>query len=293
VTKLQDPKYLLNDQYKTVDKLNARIHLHAGFSTNNYGWFKWVFDHYNLSDECCILELGCGPGDLWLENRVRIPAGWDIHLSDFSAAMVAKARGRLAGHPHPFTFGIIDAQTIPYENGRFDAVIANHCIYHFPDRPKAFSEIRRVLKSTGIFYSTTIGMGHLREMTELTARFDTAIEDAFIEDVFIEDAFIEDAFIEDVFIEDAFKNEENPFTLDNGAAQLRSWFSDVQIHRYLDELLVTEAVPLVEYILSTVQFGLDERKRAGFTAFIESEIEANGGMFRIQKDSGMFISRSK
>jgi len=257
VSKLQDTEYLLNDQYHTSDKLNARIRLHVGFSTNDYGWFRWVFDHFHLENEYRVLELGSGPGDMWLENINRIPGDWEITISDFSHGMAAQSHERLKAHKPPLGFGVIDAQSIPFGDEVFDIVIANHCIYHFPDRLKAFSEIKRVLRSDGIFYATTVGESHLQEMTELAARFGTGIEDNF-------------------------KHEENPFTLESG--------EDVETHRYPDSLLVNEVTPLVDFIFSTARLGMDERLRADFTAFIESELLNNGGAIRIQKDSGIFIS---
>lgn len=69
-------------QYRTSVNLDARMALHARFSTNPYPWMRWVFDHFALPAECRVLELGCGTGALWAANRERIPAGWDITLSD-------------------------------------------------------------------------------------------------------------------------------------------------------------------------------------------------------------------
>ena len=37
-------EYLLTHQYKNAQNLNARIQLHERFSTNKYGWQRWVFD---------------------------------------------------------------------------------------------------------------------------------------------------------------------------------------------------------------------------------------------------------
>ncbi len=54
-------------------------------------------------------------------------------------------------------FKEIDAQSIPFEDETFDAVIANHMLYHVPDRPKAIAEIKRVLKPGGRLIATTIG----------------------------------------------------------------------------------------------------------------------------------------
>ncbi len=266
MSKLNDSQYLLKEQYQDAEKLNARIRLHVEFSTNKYGWLPWVFDHYNLPEECRILELGCGQGDLWRENIERIPTGWEVTLSDFSPGMLAQARQNLEGQPHPFTFEVIDAQSIPYDDDHFDAVIANHCIYHFPDRSKAFSEIRRTLKAGSYLYATTIGRAHLQGMAELASKFEHPIENLF-------------------------NTDNNPFTLENGAPQLREWFADIELDRYPDSLDVTEAAPLVDFIISSVRFSLDETRHAEFLTFVERELTASGGVIRIKKDSGIFKAR--
>ena len=285
MSKLQDPEYLRNEQYHNARNLNARIRLHEDFSTNDYGWFRWVFDHFNFPPKARILELGCGPGDLWLQNMGRIPPELDITLSDFSPGMLAKARENLAISPHPFSYDIIDAQSIPYDDAHFDIVIANHCIYHFPDRQKALSEIHRVLKPGGCFYASTIGVDHLKEMSDLGFQFDPTIEDAFNED-----AFNEDAFNEDAFNEDAFRIEKISFTLESGETQLGNWFKHIQIDRYPDSFHITEPDPLVDYIMSTVRLGLGEDRHSDFSAFIKSKIESNDGAIHIQKDSGLFTA---
>jgi ubiquinone/menaquinone biosynthesis C-methylase UbiE len=149
VPALNDRDYL-KKQYKDSSNLDARIRLHQRFSVNKYGWHPWVFDHFDLPPACQILELGCGPGSLWLDNRTRIPPGWEITLSDFSTGMLEDARRNLDPQCQ-FKYKVIDAQSIPCENGYFDAVIANHMLYHVSNRPAALAEIRRVLKPAGHF----------------------------------------------------------------------------------------------------------------------------------------------
>lgn len=171
MSKSSDQKYLLTDQYQNASNLNARQQLHDRFSTNKHGWHRWVFDQFNLSPKSCILELGCGPGTLWLQNVHRIPEGWDITLSDFSLGMLQNAQRNLRPSHRHFKFVVVDAQSIPLEDESFDAVIANHILYHVPDRNKAFSEIRRILKPGRRFYASTNGRDHLRELRELVRAF--------------------------------------------------------------------------------------------------------------------------
>ena len=143
---ISDQEYLSADQYQDASNLNARIQIHVLFSTNKYGWPQWVFDQFDLSPESRILELGCGSGRLWLENLHRIPEGWEITLSDFSSGMLQEARRNLRDSQRRFEFEVVDAQSIPFEGESFDAVIAKHMLFDVPDKTKAFSEMRRVLR---------------------------------------------------------------------------------------------------------------------------------------------------
>jgi SAM-dependent methyltransferase len=139
---IENQKYLREEQYEDASNLKARLALHEKFGIGARPWHLWVFDHLlGLPAECRILELGCGPGTLWAINGGRIPKGWDITLTDFSAGMLEEAKTKLAEVDHSFELVQVDAQDISFEDDTFDAVVANHMLYHVPDRPKAFSEI--------------------------------------------------------------------------------------------------------------------------------------------------------
>jgi ubiquinone/menaquinone biosynthesis C-methylase UbiE len=261
--KWSDQEYLLNDQYKDASNLGARQSLHDRFSTNKYGLHRWIFDLFHLAPNSRILELGCGPGTLWLHNLHRIPDGWDVTLSDFSPGMLQKALQNLGNSGHPFKFQVVDAQAIPFENENFDAVIANHMLYHVPDRAKALSEIRRILRPGGRFYASTIGRAHLRELYDLMEQFDSHLSPWG-------------------------KRPSEVFLLENGQEQIAQWFSKVDRHRYQDALVITEAEPLVAYVLSGIASSMyvgDKRKE--FASFVEQEL-AWRGVIHVTKDSGLF-----
>jgi len=68
MTKYTNQDYLTSKQYSNTSNLNTRIRLHRRFSINKQGLIVWIFDHIKLPTSSRILELGCGSGDLWLEN---------------------------------------------------------------------------------------------------------------------------------------------------------------------------------------------------------------------------------
>jgi ubiquinone/menaquinone biosynthesis C-methylase UbiE len=261
MAKIADQTYLQNKQYQNDSNLNARRQLHARFSTNHYGWDRWIFDRLKLPTQARILELGCGPAQLWVKNIDRIPKGWNITLSDFSPGMVESAQQNLNDHPHQFTFDVIDAQSIPYDDQHFDVVIANHMLYHVPDKAKAFSEIHRVLKPGGQFYATTVGDAHMQELDNLVLSFDPKIELIFA------------------------RSDVQSFILENGAAQLEQWFTNVTAYHYDNALVITEVKPLVDYVLSTITF--TEDKLADFTKYVERKLTRDGSI-HVTKASGLF-----
>ncbi len=267
MSQMSDQAYLLSDQYKNASNLNARITLHKRFSTNQYGWTRWIFDQLlELPEQAHVLEVGAGPGTLWRESLVRIPTGWEVTLTDFSPGMVAEAENSLGDSGRAFTFARADTQDLPYADASFDAVIANHMLYHVPDRPKALAETRRVLRSGGRLYAAANGPRHLIEIEELLRRADA--HDGWWRD-----------------------DTAQAFNLSNGEAQLAREFPQVELRLYPDALEVTEVQPLVEYVLSTPskrQLSAVQIER--FTRLVEVELAAHGTV-HISKGSGMYVAR--
>ncbi|MDX9956287.1 MAG: methyltransferase domain-containing protein [Anaerolineae bacterium] len=255
-------------QYQTSANLDARIALHARFSVNPYPWMRWVFDHLTLPPVCRVLELGAGTGSLWLSNQDRIPEGWDITLSDLSPGMLAQARAALSAVAHPFAFEVVDAQAIPYEDGAFDAVIANHMLYHVPDLPRALAELRRVLKPGGTLFASTVGERAMAELWALVEPFRPGLW------------------------ERVCALTAN-FNLENGATQLAAYFKSINRYDYVDGLIVTEIEPLLAYILSSQTLQkqpLSQAERLALQSEIAARITAEGAI-RITKTAGVFVAR--
>lgn len=267
MTKFTDPIYPQTDQYRNANNLNARIAIHERFSANSQGWWPWMWDILTeLPSQADVLELGCGSGAMWTACPERIPSGWRVTLSDFSAGMLDSAWRSLVTLGRGFKFEQIDAQEISYPDATFDIVIANFMLYHVPDRQKALTEIRRVLRPGGILVAATGGENHLREIKDWFEHLDLQTEIA-------------------VF--------RSPFTLENGLAQLDPFFSDIQILRYPDSLRITELPPLMAYLKSTTSYGENpESVFARLEQKLADELQTKG-VIEISKDSGLFLARKK
>lgn len=262
----------IQEQYRTSANLDARIRLHQLFSTNPYRWTRWVLDQIIAPENIHLLELGCGPASLWVENGDRIPTGWEIILTDQSAGMIAQAQHNLAVIAHPLRFAQMDAQSLGFADGTFDAVIANHMLYHVPNLPQTLSEILRVLKPGGRLYAATNGKTHMAELRALIQQFDPALD-----------------YMATTAPPERF------FSLENGAAYLKRLFSCVELRRHIDGLVVTEVEALVDFVFSISTFTCAQASdlaamRAAFAAHVTAQMAQQGGVFTVQKAAGLFIA---
>jgi ubiquinone/menaquinone biosynthesis C-methylase UbiE len=260
------PNHILAGQYQDSAKLKARIRLYDRFNVNPYGWRRWILEQIRVPAEARHLEIGCGPGDLWHSCGERISLGWNIVLSDSSAGMMTEITRNLSGIKAEFRWLQCEADYIPLVTQQFDAVVANHMLYHVEDIRRAIDEFRRVLKPAGILFATTNGRAHLHELVDLVAAFDNTIP-----------------FHRRVF---------NRFSLENGPEVLKPVFKSIEVRRYPDSIRVTEADAVCDYVLSSFStFRLPEATKDALAAHIRRRIAEMGGDFTITKDTGMIVAQ--
>ncbi len=257
----------LVDQYKNAVNLDVRIGLHRRFSHNPVTWFAWLASQIDFGAAKDILEVGCGNGELWRYVDPALIADRNIHVTDLSSGMVEDAMARGTGAAGSLHFRTEDCQELSYEDDTFDIVIANHVLFYVKDIPRALCEIRRVLRRGGVFYCSTYGREHMKEITDLVREFDPRIT------------------LSEVALYELFG-------LENGQAMLREVFGSVEKVLYDDYLLVDEADPLLDYILSCHgnQGEFLNQRRGEFKSFLERKIREKGGI-RIRKQAGIFVCR--
>lgn len=266
----------MESQYRDASKLDARIALHERFGTNPRRWQRWVFDRLALPPGADVLDLGCGPGYLWRKNLERVPEGWGITLADTSPGMLREAEHNV-GFDHRFVPRLADARELPFGDGSFDAVVANHVLHLVPDLPRAISEISRVLKPGGALYAATNGWS--QDLHQKLGRMMRVLDPTPAPD--------------------GPSGVLLAFNLRNGAGRLLEHFPDVSLRRYEDGLAVTQAKPLLDYLLSTTAAhavaetltGDEFRERvAELSRLVEHEL-ASRGVIHIAKDAGLFVAR--
>lgn len=258
-------------QYASDCNLNARIALHKRFSTSDIEWTHWVFDRIseqigNFAEQPIhLLELGAGPGNLWVENGERLPSHWHVILSDLSCGMALSASNNLSTADIRAEIMVAGAERIPLKSQSVHAVVANHMLYHVPQRGNALAEIRGVLKPNGVLLAATNGERHLHELHDLIRRFDRTYA-----------------------MEDQVPRQ---FSLENGVGQLGEFFTDVTVIRKENALVVTEVEPLVAYILSGSPADVPPDRRTELREFVANEMAAKGAI-RITPETGLLIARN-
>ena len=250
----------LAEQYKNANNLNVRIELHEKYSTNPIKWFDWLYENIDFSKINTLLEVGCGNGQLWMKKRKDI-RNREIFLTDVSDGMLEDAKQNLNDN---FSFFVVNCENIPFKKDFFDAIIANHVLFYLNDLNQGLSEIKRVLKKNGVFYSTTYSKNHMREINELVKEFNSNV----------------------------YLSEQplyHRFGLENGEMLLKQYFKNVDCKIYKDYLDIDDAKPIVNYILSC--HGNQDillEKYDEFYDFVENKIKEKG-FIRITKEACLFI----
>ncbi len=252
-------KEAVKAQYASSKGLDTRINFHNRYSTNKMGFSRWLISNYEIKEGMKVLELGTGTGDMWTGKDDLISKCDKLVLSDFSQGMLDTAKKNV-GERTNIEYRQIDVQNIPFEDGSFDIVIANMMLYHVPDIDRAVSEIRRVLRDDGVFYSATYGEHNFNDI------------------------------IAEWFGLSGGNYEPNHlFTLQNGRGILGKQFADIEVRRYEDSLHVTNLEDLADYLQSLKALhSIGTMKRDDILKLLSSHEE--GGAIDLQKEYGTFIA---
>jgi SAM-dependent methyltransferase len=263
----RDQRYLRDVQYGDPAKLTARADLHRRYGTAVEGWFAWVVSQIEWPAAADLLEVGCGPGWLWEHGDGALPPDLRLTLTDLSPGMVEAARDRVRASSSLDTVEarVADVQDLPFGDGAFDVVVANHMLYHVPDPPGAVAELARVLRHDGVLVAAANGPRHLQELWQVRAA---------------------------VFGGRPMSRLVDIFGTVTGRPILDRSFNDIRWHEYPDELRCTVPDDVVAFLTSAPP-GEDAtpEQREELRRAVDRRFAAGHGVFTVSKETGVFLAR--
>ena len=136
--------------FSSIAKKYEQFNAVSSFGTYKR-WLVGMMHQSPITEKSDVLDLAGGTGEVSFEAaKMKHPA--HIQLTDLVPEMleVAKAHyAKGAAHGVPVDFEVVDAMDVPYEDESYDVVTMAYGIRNIPDRPKALSEVFRVLKPGG------------------------------------------------------------------------------------------------------------------------------------------------
>ncbi len=245
-----DPDHLRDKQYKTPDNLMARVALYERFSSAGPSLQDVRLDAMAIKAGETVIDFGCGNGLIWRTAKTRNQLPHDLTLVDLSQGMLDDAASALSGG------GVSTLQHDLNEplvsDRKFDVACAFHMLYHMARPFEAMDEILRHVKIGGRAFVHLNAGDHLIEMRKLIADYEG-------------DGFDVGGSVAAPAPQEAFEYWQPKFEtsdqVDGGG-----------------ELRVTEAGPLIDYILSIEalhgnRYAAPE-KLSDFVSYVEGRVDA-------------------
>lgn len=115
-------------------------------------WFRdRILDLARLAPGETVLDVGCGTGSLAIRAKRRVGPAGAVFGIDASPEMLARAGRKARKAGLEIILNQAPAQTLPFPDGRFDAVLTTLVLHHLPRRAReqCGREMARVLKPGG------------------------------------------------------------------------------------------------------------------------------------------------
>jgi SAM-dependent methyltransferase len=96
-----------------------------------------------------LLEIAAGTGAVTRALAAALPETVAITATDLNPGMLAQARSRPISRT--IEWGLADVTNLPFPDAAFDTVVCQFGAMFFPDKPRAFAEVKRVLATGGRF----------------------------------------------------------------------------------------------------------------------------------------------
>lgn len=108
-------------------------------------WTAPLLDEAGVVPGQRVLDVGCGTGVLARAALERVQPGGSVSGADPNPGMLAVARREAPR----IDWRLAQAESLPFEDGAFDAVVSQFALMFFADREAALREMGRVTRSAG------------------------------------------------------------------------------------------------------------------------------------------------
>jgi SAM-dependent methyltransferase len=252
-------------QYATDRNLRSRQRLWDQASPP-FDLAGWVLDLLAVPSGGAVLDVGCGNGRYL--GRIRDRGGAVVGCD--------RSAGMLQGAPDvPVLVG--DVTDLPFGTGTFDRVLAAHMLHLVEDRPAGVRELRRMLAGGGTCVVVTNGAAHTESIWILVERAVQRRDPGWR----VRDHHVREAL-----------------SLENGAAQLRIAFDEVELVRptHAGKVEVGDPEVVADYVASVGDHyqralpcrwsDIVDEVRSAVRQIVETE-----GVFTTSRDVGALICR--
>jgi ubiquinone/menaquinone biosynthesis C-methylase UbiE len=97
-----------------------------------------------------VLEIACGTGIVTRRLRDQLPRSTKVLATDLNEPMIDYAKQKFRRDEN-LEWKTADATELPFADASFDGAVCQFGLMFFPDKPRAVSEVHRVLKPGGSF----------------------------------------------------------------------------------------------------------------------------------------------
>lgn len=138
---------------ETTDDLQTRIDIHTLYGKKNID--EWMLEVLPLEKGMKILDIGCGAGKQCFLFHDQLEADCEVVGGDVSEDLLSQARERAAEKGAEIEFITLNFnERFPFEDNQFDLITCCFAIYYAEDMLFTISEIHRVLKPGGRFFTS-------------------------------------------------------------------------------------------------------------------------------------------
>ena len=146
---MPDPKAVNSMFARIAGRYDLANHLLSGGV--DYWWRQRLVRAVHDAQPSAVLDLATGSGDVAFALADRLPPGVQVAGMDFCPPMLDEAVKKRAANDRwaDIEFKPGDGLALPLPDASFDAITVSFGLRNMADRPKALSEMRRVLRPGG------------------------------------------------------------------------------------------------------------------------------------------------